>query len=213
MRVLPLADELFLVGHDAYSGKCLANSAVLGSGLAGAVLIELMLAGRILLTDGRIVVRDSRPYSERVTDAALTEILKRRKTFPPRSWVEYLCGDVRNLVGERLEAARMVRREQTRGLTLRAVVRFPAVDAVEAAGPRVRLRYLLNQGDPLDMPTALLAALVRATELEHVLLLPATRQQVRALLGQVVDALPPDLRAIVAAVDAAVAAVALTVRR
>jgi hypothetical protein len=127
--------------------------------------------------------------------------------------VEYLCGDVRDLVGERLEAAKMVRRERTRGLTLRAVVRFPAVDAVEAAGPRVRLRYLLNQGDPLDMPTALLAALVRATELEHVLLLPATRQQVRALLGQVVGALPPDLRAIVAAVDAAVAAVALTVRR
>jgi hypothetical protein len=213
MRALPLADELFLVGHDEYSGKCLANPAVLGSGLAGAVLIELLLAGRISLVEGQIVVRDPRPYSERVTDAALAEMLKRRKTFPPRSWVEYLCGDVRNIVGERLEAATMVRREQTRGLRLRAVVRFPAVDAVEAASPRVRLRYLLNQGNPLDLPTALLAALVRATELEHVLLLPASRQQVRDLLGQVVDALPPDLRAIVAAVDAAVAAVALTVRR
>jgi hypothetical protein len=213
MRALPVADEVFLVGHDEYSGKCIANQAVLGCGLAGGVLIEMMLAGRIALLDGRIVVRDARPYAERVTDAALTEMLKRRDTFPPRSWVEYLCGDVRDIVGERLEAAGMIRREQGRGLTLRSVVRFRAVDAVEAAGPRVRLRYMLDQGQPLDMPTALLAALVRATELEHILLLQASRQQVRDMLTRIVDALPPDLRAVVAAVDAAVAAVALTVRR
>jgi hypothetical protein len=213
MRALPLADELFLVGHDDYSGKCLVNNAVLGCGLAGAVLIELLLAGRIALADGRIVVRDSRPYAERVTDAALTEMLKRRDSFPPRSWVEYLCGNVHEIVAERLEAAGMIRREQTRGLSLRAVVRYPAVDAVEAASPRVRLRYMLDQGHSLDMPTALLAALVRACELEDVLLLQATRQQVRDLLTRIVEVLPPDLRAVVNAVDAAVAAVALTVRR
>src|SRR6266487_434709 len=38
MRALPLADELFLIGHDEYSGKCLANAAVLGRGLAGEIL-------------------------------------------------------------------------------------------------------------------------------------------------------------------------------
>jgi hypothetical protein len=213
MRALPLADEMFLVGHDEYSGKCLANQSVLGCGLAGAVLVELVLAGRIAIADGRVVVRDSRPWSERVTDAALTEIVGRRETFPPRSWVEYLCGDVRDIVARRLEASGMTRREQSRGLSLRSVVRYPAVDAIEAAGPRVRLRFMLDQGQSLDLPTALLAAMVRATELEGVLFLQMSRQQVRDMLGQIVDALPPDLRMIVAAVDAAVAAVALTVRR
>lgn len=213
MRALPLADELFLVGHDEYTGKCLVNHAVLGCGLAGAVLIELMLAGRIALADGRFVVRDSRPYSERVTDAALTEMLKRRESFPPRSWVEYLCGNVREIVAERLEATGMIRREQSRGLSLRSVVRYPAVDAVEAAAPRVRLRYMLDQGHSLDMPTALLGALVRACELESVLLLQAARQQVRELLTRIVDELPADLRLVLNAVDSSVAAVALTVRR
>jgi Golgi phosphoprotein 3 (GPP34) len=213
MRALPVADELFLVGHDEYSGKCLTNHAVLGCGLAGAVLIELMLAGRIVMADGRVVVRDSRPWSERVTDAALAEMLKRREAFPVRSWVEYLCPEVREIVGERLQTEGLVRREQSRGLSLRSVVRFPAVDAVEAAGPRVRLRYMLDQGQPLDLVTALLGALVRATELESVLLLQLGRQQLRDLLGRVVEALPPDLRTVIAAVDASVAAVALTVRR
>jgi hypothetical protein len=213
MRTFPVADELFLVGHDDYSGKCQVNQAVLGCGLSGAVLAELMLAGRIALVDGRVVVRDPRPYSERVTDAALAEMVKRTDAFPPRSWIDYLCGNVRDIVAGRLVAARMVRREQSRGMTLRAVTRYPAVDAVTAAGPRVRLRYMLDQGQHLDVPTAILAALVRATELEHVLLLRASRQQVRDQLTRITEALPADLRAVTAAVDAAVAAVALTVRR
>jgi hypothetical protein len=140
-------------------------------------------------------------------------MLRRRDAHPPRAWVEYLCEDVRDIVGQRLAANAMVRREQSRSLTLRSVVRFPATDAVEAAGPRVRLRYLLHHGQSLDVSTALLAALVRATELEHILLLDGTRQQVRDHLTLIAEALPADLRALSTSVDAAVAAVALTVRR
>ncbi len=102
MRALPLADELFLIGHDEYSGKCLANAAVLGRGLAGAIL---------------------------------------------------------------------------------------------------------------DVSVATLAALVRATELEHVLLLTGGRHQLRELLLGITEALPADLRAIITAVNAAVAGLALAVRR
>ena len=92
-------------------------------------------------------------------------------------------------------------------------VRFPAIDAIKAASPRIRLRYLLDRGEVLDAATATLAALVRATELEPVLLLAAARPQVREQLGHIVETLPPPLRQLVAAVDAAVKAVALTVRR
>ena len=125
----------------------------------------------------------------------------------------YLAEDVRDMVGRRLAAAGMVQREQTRGLSLRVTVRFPAIDAIKAASPRIRLRYLLDRGEVLDAATATLAALVRATELEPVLLLAAARPQVREQLGHIVETLPPPLRQLVAAVDAAVKAVALTVRR
>ena len=213
MRALPLADELFLIGHNEYSGKCLANTDAVDLGLAGAVLGELLLSDRIAVVDGRVLVRDPRPYQDRVTDAALAELLRQREAHPPRAWVEYLSEDVRDIVGQRLASINLVRREQSRTLTLRSVVRYPAVDAIEAASPRVRLRYLLDHNSQLDLGSALLASLVRATELDHVLLMEGTRQQVRDHLGRIAEALPADLRALSAAVDAAVAAVALTVRR
>ena len=91
---LPLADELFLVGHDQYSGRPHVADAVLDTGLAGAVLGELFLSGRVDVEEGCLVtVRDQRPYGDRVSDAALAEILKRRESHPVRAWVEYLRAD------------------------------------------------------------------------------------------------------------------------
>src|SRR5690348_9150351 len=116
MRDLPLADELFLVGHDEYNGKSIVNTDVLGCGLAGAVLGELLLAGRLALVDGRVVVRDPRPYHEPVTDAALAEVRRSTAAHGPRDWIGYLCGNVREVVARRLATAGRVRREQSRGL-------------------------------------------------------------------------------------------------
>src|SRR5262245_36977798 len=103
MRALPLADEFFLVGFDEYTGKPLVNSEVLDTGLAGAVLGELLLAGRLVVDENNLVTaRDQRPYGERVTDAALAEVLKQRDPHPVRAWVEYLREHVRAMVAPRL---------------------------------------------------------------------------------------------------------------
>src|SRR5262252_8816407 len=99
MIVLPLADELFLVGHDQYSGKPQVSDSALDTGLAGAVLGELALAGRIYVADDtNVIVRDQRPWGERVSDAALAEILKQREPHPVRAWVEYLRAHSRTRV-------------------------------------------------------------------------------------------------------------------
>jgi hypothetical protein len=213
MRALPLADELFLIGHDEYTGKAHVNNAILDSGLAGAVIGELLLTGRVVIAENRVVVRDNRPYNEVVTDAALAEILKQRENHPVRAWVEYLRDDVRDMVGRRLVHEGMVTREESRGLTFRVTVRYPAVDAIEAAAPLVRLRFLLDRDEPLDQQTAALASLVRASQLEQTLLVDTNRQQVRDLIGRATEPMHPYLHALAAGVDAAVAAIALTVRR
>jgi hypothetical protein len=212
MRNLPLADELFLIGHDEYSGKPHVNNVILDSGLAGAVLGELLLTGRIVIADNKVAVRDNRPYGEGVTDAALAEILKQRENHPVRAWVEYLRDDVRDMVGRRLVQEGMVTREESRGITFRVTVRYPATDAIEAAAPLVRLRFLLDRTDPLDQQTMGLASLVLASQLELTLLVDTNRQQVRDLIKQRTDPMHPYLHALAAGVDAAVAAIALTVR-
>ena len=103
MITLPLADEMFLVGHDQYSGKPMVDDLALDTGLAGAVLGEMVLAGRLGVNEETMIeVRDRRPYGDRVTDAALAEVLKQGQPHSARSWVEYLRGHVRSMVAARL---------------------------------------------------------------------------------------------------------------
>ena len=91
-------------------------------------------------------------------------------------------------------------------------MRFPATDPIRAIAPQARLRYIVGHPDMLDSQSGMLAALVRVTGLEHVIG-AATGREARELLGRIADQLPENLRAIAAGVDAAVANIALTVRR
>ena len=60
-----VADDLYLLAHDDRSGKPLLQPRPLGTGLAGALLAELMLAGCIgLRSDSAVVIgRDLAPDS------------------------------------------------------------------------------------------------------------------------------------------------------
>jgi hypothetical protein len=199
MITLPLADELFLVGHDQYSGKPQIDERTLDTGLAGAVLGEMVLAGRLRVDDDTTIwVRDQRPYGDRVTDAALAEILKQDQPHSARSWVEYLSGHVRAMVAARLVLRGLIQQQLTRQR------RFPAVDPVLAAGPQARLRFTLDRPGTADEQTAVLGALALATGLDHVVG-GGSRRQTRNDLAQMHSSLGPDLHRLVLGVEAAAA--------
>lgn len=197
MIVMPLADELFLVGHDQYSGKSQVDDLALDTGLAGAVLGEMVLAGRLVVQhDTMIRVRDQRPYGDRVTDAALAEVLKQEDPHSARSWVEYLRGHVRSMVAARLVLRGLVQQQFTRQR------RFPAVDPVTAAGPQARLRFTLDRPGTADEQTAALGALTLATGLDHVVGGGSLRKT-RHDLSEMHASLGPYLRRLVLGVEAA----------
>ena len=212
MYGLPLADELFLVGHDEYSGKPQIGDTALDTGLAGAVLGELVIPGRVHVgEDTLVVVRDQRPYGERVSDAALAEVLKQREPHPVRAWVEYLRDHARMMVAPRLVQSGLVERVQARSM-LKQVTRYKAVDALKAASSQARLRYVLDHPANLDEQTAVLGGLVMATNMDFVLG-GATARQTRDGLANMTAQLRPELRALVAGVESAVAQLALSARR
>lgn len=197
MITLPLADELFLVGHDQYRGRPRVSGRVLDTGLAGAVLGELVLDGRIAIRpDTMVQVWDPRPYGERVTDAALAEILKQDRAHTVRAWVEHLRDQARVMVGSRLVGRGLV--------TPQRVQRFPAVDPVIAAAPQTRLGYLLDRPEQADEPSAVLGALTLVTGLDAAMGGPSDRQ-IRDGLTQMHEALDPQLRALTLGVAAAAA--------
>jgi Golgi phosphoprotein 3 (GPP34) len=208
MLSLPLADEFFLVSHDEYNGKSLINDEILDVGLSGAVLGELVLANRISIgADTVVIVRDQRPYGERVSDAALAELLKVDEPTLVSVWVKYLRTHARNMVAPRLINAQIVERVHSR-VMLRQVTRFPARDPLMAASPRARLRYMFDHPQNLDEQTAILGGLVRATELDYVLG-AGTPREAREGLDRMANALGQDLRGLCAGVQEAVASLAL----
>jgi len=98
---LPLRDELFLLGHDDDTGHLHVHRQTLALGLAGAVLIDLYLAGRVTLDPNddtrpashqRIHPHVDRPVGDLIADAATATI---RHTHPPlRVWLRGFSDDL-----------------------------------------------------------------------------------------------------------------------
>jgi hypothetical protein len=211
MNALPLADEVFLIGHDENSGKAHVSDAGLDTVLAGALLGELLFAGNIALTEETVVI----PYSDASTgdtarDSALVEINKQAERYPVRAWVEHLRGDVRPLVAGRLIRLGLVERVEARGV-LRTTVRYPFRDRIAAASPIARLRYMLDHPDILDEHSAALAALVLAGGLEFVFG-GASSREVRQSLVRMAQTSHPQVRLLIAGIESAVAALAMRAR-
>jgi hypothetical protein len=57
--VARLADELFLIAHDEFTGKPLSAANLLDTALAGAVLAELIVDGRVTIDRGTVIAVES----------------------------------------------------------------------------------------------------------------------------------------------------------
>src|SRR5262249_42559821 len=152
---LPLADEIFLIGHDENTGKPLVSDATMDTALAGAVLGELVFAHRLTIADGTLVV----PLSDAMTadlacEAPMGEIRRQgQQQRPGRAWVEHVRDTIRPMVGQRLVRAGLVERVEARAM-LKTTLRFPFRDRIAAAAPVARLRYMLDHPADLDEETA-----------------------------------------------------------
>jgi hypothetical protein len=197
---VPLADELFLIAHDDTTGRPRLHARAAELGLAGALLGELVLDGRITFHDGRLTVVDRRTPDDALAHLVLDQLIAEPQYRTVRIWLAFLAGESVDAVGQRLERAGQVNRTRRRW---GRAVRYVPVDASAAAWPGHRLRLVLLRGEPLAGTDALLAGLVAATGLSSLVLwdAPASSHQ---YLASLVAALPPPLRDLVAHLEAAV---------
>lgn len=206
-----LGDDLFLIAHDDYTGKAAASPKTLDPALAGALLGELALDGRIAVANGQVYIADGRAWQEPVADRTLSEIIHRGDGHSVRTWVRFLAPRIPQQIGERLVDAGVLRRENARRLNLRTTVRWPGIDRNRAAVPRAVLTAILERTtDPLDTRTAMLAALVRSGGVLRVL--NVADRSVAERIATARRLLPPGLRDLLDGVDATIAASAVPAR-
>ncbi|MBK1786412.1 GOLPH3/VPS74 family protein [Prauserella cavernicola] len=163
-----IAEDLLLLVFDDEEGKPLAGVNNLEYSLAGALLIELAMLGRVDVTDesddgkqGRLVLRDSSPTGNEALDIALETIAKVEGRKPkdavsPLSDGGKLSG--RLLAG--LADRGVLRREQGKVLKLFPVTRWPAEDSRHEEATRAELeRVLVHGAEPAERTGALISLL------------------------------------------------------
>lgn len=190
MPPLTLAHELALLGYDDAGVNRLGRPA-LDYGLAGALLLELALAGRIEVADGRLVVTDPTPVGQRQLDDALARIGADGKRRPPKDWIGRLAKDLPEQVLDGLVTAGVLHRESDRVLWIFPRTRYPSPAGAEPeveARARQRMVAAVAANGPVDGRTAALIGLAKAVGLDRGLFAELPKPQVERRLAEIAAA-------------------------
>ncbi|MEU7925147.1 GPP34 family phosphoprotein [Micromonospora sp. NPDC049107] len=209
---LPLRDELFLLGHDDDTGHLHVHRQALALGLAGAVLIDLYLAGRVALDlnaearaagHQRVHPNVDRPVGDLIADAAAATI---RNAHPLlRMWLRGFSPGLYDRTRAGLVAGGILRHEQRRRFGgLARSDRYLLLDVKWPVVARARLHYIATGRDQPDNHTAALAGLVTTLGLLNHLYLADDVAVLAAQLRAIAERHYQPVRDITAAVDAAV---------
>jgi hypothetical protein len=199
-----LAAGFFLIAHDEFSGKLRIARDRLGHGLVAAELAQLLIAGRIAIADGRVVLTDSYAAEPNDVDRYVLDTVQRHQSVRSvRAWVESLAEPLYELTARRLEDMGIVRREAGGGLVRRRPDRFPGVDLLTAARPRMRLERMIRSPKELDLPGAFTASLLWTLGADGALDPEIDKNAARELVQQVDEHLPADLHSVLAGARAA----------
>jgi hypothetical protein len=179
-----LAEELLFIAYDDTGRAKPGGSIELDCGMAGAVLQELSLAGRIGLVDGKVTILDATPVGDLESDAALGRIAGAEKGRKPDWWVSRLRFGMRNRMLARLVDSGALRMERRDVLWLFSSRRYFAVQAGVRTGIRARLEHVVVHGGVPDARTAALAALLNASGLARRTFPEVDRRALKTRMGE-----------------------------
>ena len=203
-----LITRMFLILHDPFSGKPAIRPQHLVSALAAAQLADLVLSRNIGLEDDAVVLAHVEGAQLSETDIFVLETIQRTtQVLTIRNWIDALGKPLYEMVARQLVDDATVRRQRGgRRLLGRAADRFPSVELLRAAGPRLQLERMLRNSEEIDLETAILAAVLGALHVEHTIDIDGDRAAVKAAVAAAADSLPIDLRSLLVGVEASGAA-------
>ncbi|MGI5183819.1 GOLPH3/VPS74 family protein [Dactylosporangium sp. CA-152071] len=182
-----LADHFLLLALDD-EGNHLVGDPALDYGLAGAVLLDLMLAGRIDLAGDQVVVTDATPTGDPVADAALDRVVLEKKPRKPDAWIQPLADGLRGRLLDRQVEAGVLRREQDRVLWVFPRTRYASATGTEPAAETAVRRDLaaaLDGDGPVPARTAALLGLVQAVDLARKLFPGRDKKELKARIDAI----------------------------
>ncbi|MQA94302.1 MAG: GPP34 family phosphoprotein [Streptosporangiales bacterium] len=185
---LTLAEEFLLLAYDESSGRPLAGGTEINCGLAGSLLLELTLHGRVDLAHGRVAAIDRTPVGNPEVDTALDRIGDELKPRKADWWVRKLQGkELQRGLLDGLAQRGVLSEEQHRVLGLFPVQRFPERDPGPELAVRTRLADTLRGVQQADDRTAALLCLVHACRMDRKVFPDIDRGLVKRRMKEISD--------------------------
>ncbi|MDR7276652.1 GOLPH3/VPS74 family protein [Catenuloplanes atrovinosus] len=213
---ISLAEELVLLAYND-EGSAYGMSTWLDYGVAGAHLVELALAERIELRDGRVTVIDATPTGSPPVDAALATIAADDKPRKAQDLIYRLSKRARTPVLDALVERGILERRAEKVLRIIPVTRYPSPDGGEPAVETERRRLMRAAVDGTDTTpdtrTLALCTLVHALDWERRVFPDLPKRETRKRLkelgeqhwaGVAVGRLVKELAALIASTVAAI---------
>jgi Golgi phosphoprotein 3 (GPP34) len=213
-RRLRLHQELYLLGHDE-DGRPLTHLAALRLGLAGAVLLDLTVTGRLHVAAGTLSVYDPTPLADGVADTVVAALLadRRRQDRQLRVWLKRLAQDADERTRGGLVAAGVLTRATRRRLRVLAHTRYQPTGYAPTVIARARPRYAVHGQQTPDAQCAALCGLLAVLRLHDTLYLDLPGGDVLDRLHRIADRQSPPAREITTTVEALIGELAIAVYR
>ena len=145
--MLRFAEEIMLLLLDDKGGKFADLPAPsVECALAGAVLMDLALEGRIDTDPERLFVVDPTPLKDHLLDPSLARIVQATETHDVRHWIEQTiayASDIRDRSLARLVERGILRREDDRFLWVFQTRRYPVIDDQPVREVKLRVTGVL----------------------------------------------------------------------
>jgi hypothetical protein len=204
--VVTLAEDLYLLADDPATGRPLIDVAHLDLGLGGALLLDLALRQRLVLTDEQVNLAKEGPTGEPLLDRALAAVAKPGRPHGPDHWVRHLGRGAHRALQDRLVDIGVLQRDDHRILHLIPVHRTHETDGRLHHELIGHLRDAVVLGRSASSETSALAVLALAVGLDRHLFPLSDRRAIRTRLEGIATACG-DGAWVGAAVSGAVAAV------
>ena len=163
-----IAEDLLLLLYDDESGKPITGAPGLDYALAGAVLVELTLLGKLDIAGegeevkrGRLKVLDATPTGDAILDERLAYVAD-KPGKRPKDQIGRLSKKLREQLLARLAERGVLTEDAGKVLGIFPVTRWPANDARHEAEVRSALESVLKVGTVPDQRTGALIATLSA---------------------------------------------------
>ena len=189
--MLTVAEEMLLLVLDDTSGTFITEPDInINYALAGAVLADLALKGRIEADPDKLFVLDPKPTGDAVQDAVLARIAEADEVQDTAYWVAEIGQrgeEVREHLLSRLVERGILKRVEEKVLWVFETRRYPTIDGREEHEVKKRIMdTLLSEGTP-SHKDAVIVSLADACSLFRQMLADRELENLRSRIESIAD--------------------------